>query len=123
FGMAVTNAWSDHEEAALALGLTPSSYPLFKKVGFRDVGPVPFYQKVVDTRAVARRRLGGLLGTLATPAVALGLRLQRRLRRALGERAGLVRHVRAPGPDLPDLEVPGLSAPAIRCAGSAAGRT
>jgi GNAT superfamily N-acetyltransferase len=76
FGMAVTNAWSDHEEAALALGLTPSSYPLFKKVGFRDVGPVPFYQKVVDTRAVARRRLGSIPGTLASPALAVGLRLK-----------------------------------------------
>ncbi|HEY7409149.1 MAG TPA: GNAT family N-acetyltransferase [Vicinamibacteria bacterium] len=72
-GMLICDAWSDHEDAALALGLTPSSYPLFKKVGFVDVGPVPFYQKVMDARAVARRRLGPL-GVVAWPGLALYLR-------------------------------------------------
>jgi hypothetical protein len=75
-GALLSNAWSDHEDVALALGLTPSSYPLFKKLGFVDVGPVPFYQKVMDARAVARRRLGPVLGTLAAPALALSLRLR-----------------------------------------------
>jgi GNAT superfamily N-acetyltransferase len=75
-GALLSNAWSDHEDVALALGLTPSSYPLFKKLGFIDVGPVPFYQKVMDARAVARRRLGPLLGTLAAPALAAALRLR-----------------------------------------------
>ena len=75
-GALLSNAWSDHEDVALALGLTPSSYPLFKKLGFVDVGPVPFYQKVMDARAVARRRLGPLLGTLAAPALFAALRLR-----------------------------------------------
>jgi GNAT superfamily N-acetyltransferase len=75
-GALLSNAWSDHEDVALALGLTPSSYPLFKKLGFIDVGPVPFYQKVMDARAVARRRLGSALGTLAAPGLAAFLRLR-----------------------------------------------
>ena len=45
-------------EVALGLGLTPSSYGLFKKLRYDDVGPVPFFRKVLDPRAVARRRLG-----------------------------------------------------------------
>jgi hypothetical protein len=73
-GIVLSNAWSDHEDVALALGLTPSSYPLFKKLGFRDVGPIPFYQKVMNPKAVAQRRLGHTLGTLGAPIVALGLR-------------------------------------------------
>lgn len=75
-GMLICDAWSDHDDAALALGLTPSSYPLFKKLGFVDVGPIPFYQKVVSPLAIARKRLGGALGTLAAPALAAALRLR-----------------------------------------------
>ncbi|HVR72605.1 MAG TPA: GNAT family N-acetyltransferase [Vicinamibacteria bacterium] len=75
-GALLSNAWSDHEDVALALGLTPSSYPLFKKLGFVDVGPVPFYQKVMDARAVARRRLGARAGTMAAPGLAAFLRLR-----------------------------------------------
>jgi hypothetical protein len=37
---------------------------------------VPFYQKVVDARRVARRRLGPVLGTLADPFLRLWLRLR-----------------------------------------------
>jgi GNAT superfamily N-acetyltransferase len=73
-GALLSNAWSDHEDVALALGLTPSSYPLFKKLGFVDVGPVPFYQKILDASAVARRRLGGALGALAAPVLSAALR-------------------------------------------------
>ena len=58
-------AWSDHVEVALGLGLTPSSYGLFKKLRYHDVGPVPFFQKVMDARAVASRRLGPVLGAIA----------------------------------------------------------
>jgi hypothetical protein len=75
-GILICDAWSDNEDAALALGLTPSSYPLFKKLGFVDVGPIPFYQKVLSPLGVARRRLGLLLGTLAAPALAAWLRLR-----------------------------------------------
>jgi GNAT superfamily N-acetyltransferase len=75
-GALLSNAWSDHEDVALALGLTPSSYPLFKKLGFVDVGPVPLYQKVMDASAVARRRLGPLLGAAAGPGLRAALRLR-----------------------------------------------
>jgi GNAT superfamily N-acetyltransferase len=75
-GALLSNAWSDHEDVALALGLTPSSYPLFKKLGFVDVGPVPFFQKIMDPGEVARRRIGRLAGTLAAPALAALLRLR-----------------------------------------------
>ncbi|MBI3932553.1 MAG: GNAT family N-acetyltransferase [Acidobacteria bacterium] len=75
-GMLICDAWSDHEDAALALGLTPSSYPLFKKLGFVDVGPIAFYQKIVDPGAIARKRLGGVLGPAAAPLLALGLRVR-----------------------------------------------
>jgi hypothetical protein len=75
-GIRLSDAWAEHEDVALALGLTPTSYPLFRKYGYRDVGPVPFYQKVVDARAVARRRLGPVLGSLAAPFLATALRLR-----------------------------------------------
>jgi GNAT superfamily N-acetyltransferase len=68
-GARLFTAWSDHVEVALGLGLTPSSYGLFKKLRYVDVGPVPFYRKVLDARAGARRRLGAL-----GPAVAPFLR-------------------------------------------------
>jgi GNAT superfamily N-acetyltransferase len=57
-GARLFTAWSDHVEVALGLGLTPSSYGLFQKLRYVDVGPVPFYRKVLDPGAVARRRLG-----------------------------------------------------------------
>jgi GNAT superfamily N-acetyltransferase len=75
-GARLFTAWSDHVEVALGLGLTPSSYGLFKKLAYHDVGPVPFYQRVLDARAVARRRLGGLAGTLAAPLLSLGWALR-----------------------------------------------
>jgi GNAT superfamily N-acetyltransferase len=71
-GARLFTAWSDHVEVALGLGLTPSSYGLFKKLRYHDVGPVPFFQKVMDARAVASRRLGAALGAVAGPALALG---------------------------------------------------
>jgi GNAT superfamily N-acetyltransferase len=75
-GARLFTAWSDHVEVALGLGLTPSSYGLFKKLRYHDVGPVPFFQKVLDARAVARRRLGGAAGTLAAPLLSLGWSLR-----------------------------------------------
>jgi hypothetical protein len=64
-GAQLFTAWSDHVEVALGLGLTESSYGLFKKLRYRDVGPVPFYWRWLDPQAVARRRLGRLLGSAA----------------------------------------------------------
>ena len=63
-GARLFTAWSDHVPVALGLGLTPSSYGLFKKLGYHDVGPVPFFQKIVDPVAMATRRLGPLLGSI-----------------------------------------------------------
>jgi GNAT superfamily N-acetyltransferase len=59
-GARLFTAWSDHVDVALGLGLTPSSYGLFKKLRYDDVGPVPFFRKVMDPVAVARRRVGAL---------------------------------------------------------------
>jgi GNAT superfamily N-acetyltransferase len=67
-GARLFTAWSDHVEVALGLGLTPSSHGLFHKLRYVDVGPVPFYRKVLDARALARHRLGAL-GALLSPAV------------------------------------------------------
>ena len=73
-GARLFTAWSDHVEVALGLGLTPSSYGLFKKLAYRDVGPVPFFQKVLDPRAVLARRLGDTLGRAAAPILGLALK-------------------------------------------------
>jgi hypothetical protein len=72
-GAQLFTTWSDHVEVALGLGLTPSSYGLFQKLRYDDVGPVPFFQKVLDASAVARRRLGPALGPLAAPFLRAGL--------------------------------------------------
>jgi len=66
-GERLFTAWSDHVDVALGLGLTESSYGLFKKLRYHDVGPVPFMRKVIDPRAVAARRLGRALGQAAGP--------------------------------------------------------
>jgi GNAT superfamily N-acetyltransferase len=66
-GARLFTAWSDHVEVALGLGLTPSSYGLFQKLRYQDVGPVPFYQKVLDPNAVVARRAGSVLGAVAGP--------------------------------------------------------
>jgi hypothetical protein len=70
---------------ALGLGLTPSSYGLFLKLGYADVGPVPFYVKVLDPTAVAARRLGRSAGRLVGPLLGLGLRLLERRQADAGE--------------------------------------
>lgn len=73
-GIALSNRWADEVDVALALGLTPSSYPLFRKI-FTDVGPVPSFLKILDSTAVAKRKWGTLAGTLAGPVLGLGLAL------------------------------------------------
>lgn len=79
-GAELFTAWSDHVEVALGLGLTPSSYGLFKKLRYHDVGPVPFFRKVLDPRAVARRRLGPVLGAVAAPGLRAFLAITHRER-------------------------------------------
>ena len=80
-GIALSDAWADNVDVGLALGLTPSSYPLFRKM-FSDVGPVPAYVKVLNAKAVVRRRFGRVGGTLVGPLV--GAALELRSRRARG---------------------------------------
>ena len=73
-GIALSNRWADEVDVALALGLTPSSYPLFKKI-FTDVGPVPAFVKILDATAVAKKKWGAVAGAIAGPAIGLGLNL------------------------------------------------
>jgi GNAT superfamily N-acetyltransferase len=74
-GAQLFTTWSDSVDVALGLGLTPSSYGLFQKLRYADVGPVPFAVKVMDARSVARRKLGPT-GVLVAPFLALGWRLR-----------------------------------------------
>jgi GNAT superfamily N-acetyltransferase len=74
-GAQLFDTWRASVDVALGLGLTPSSYGLFRKMGYTDVGPVPFFVKVTDARAVARRRLGAK-GARAAPVLGLGWRLR-----------------------------------------------
>ena len=137
-GARLFTAWSDHVEVALGLGLTASSYGLFQKLRYTDVGPVPFHYRILDARAVAARRLGprwaGVAGRLLDlgwrlrhrgPATRLGRRrrtdraLRRAVRRAVGPRGRVLRDVRAPRRRLPQLEVRGVPASAVRHRGGA----
>lgn len=74
-GAQLFDTWRNSVDVALGLGLTPSSYGLFKKMRYTDVGPVPFFVKMMDARAVARRRFG-TPGAVAAPLFALGWRLR-----------------------------------------------
>ncbi len=73
-GIALSNRWADEVDVALALGLTPSSYPLFKKL-FTDVGPVPSFVKILDAKAVAGKKWGTSAGAVVGPLLSLGLAL------------------------------------------------
>jgi GNAT superfamily N-acetyltransferase len=75
-GAHLFTAWSDHVEVALGLGLTASSYGLFQKLRYTDVGPVPFHYRILDPRAVAARRLGPQWAGLAGRILELGWRLR-----------------------------------------------
>lgn len=76
-GAALFTTWSEHVDVALGLGLTPSSYGLFKKLRYDDVGPVPFFVRPLDPRALLRRRLGRGAGDVAGALVAAALRVVR----------------------------------------------
>jgi GNAT superfamily N-acetyltransferase len=77
-GQRLFTTWADHVDVALGLGLTPSSYGLFRKLGYLDVGPVPFFRAWLDPVAVATRRLGRPLGRVLGGLAGLCLRLARR---------------------------------------------
>jgi GNAT superfamily N-acetyltransferase len=67
--------WDQHVDASLGLGLSPSSYALFKKLQWEDVGPVPCYTRILDARSLLSRRLGGFGAALAAPAAGALLEL------------------------------------------------
>jgi GNAT superfamily N-acetyltransferase len=93
-------AWADHVDVALGLGLTPSSYALFHKLGFADVGPVPFFRTWLDPAAVLARRLGWALGHVLGAGVRLGLWLRTRQPRVGGV---TVRSIESFGPEYDEL--------------------
>jgi GNAT superfamily N-acetyltransferase len=93
-------AWADHVDVALGLGLTPSSYALFHKLGFADVGPVPFFRTWLDPKAVMSRRLGTALGRIAGAVIGLALRLRQRRPRVGNV---VVTPIKAFGPEYDDL--------------------
>jgi len=76
-GALLFTAWSDNVDVALGLGLTPSSYGLFQKLRYDDVGPVPFFMRPLDERALMRRRFGPVLGDIAGLLAKAGLSLMR----------------------------------------------
>jgi len=59
--------WDRQVEASLGLGLSVSSYTLFKKLDWEDVGPVPCFSAVLDARALLSRRVGGGAAALLAP--------------------------------------------------------
>jgi len=74
-GTRLFNYWDEHVEAPLGLGLSVSSYALFRKLGWEDVGPVPCYTRILDPTAPLARRFGPLPAGILAPFVraALGL--------------------------------------------------
>ena len=73
-GALLFDTWSQNVDVALGLGLTTSSYNLFQKLGYRGVGPVPFYRKILDPAAVLARRVGRAAATIAGPLLGAALR-------------------------------------------------
>ncbi len=103
-GPLLARAWAAEVEVALAMGLTPPAYAVYKRLGFVDVGEVPFLQALVDPTAVARRRLGTMAGSLVGPALRGGLALVRWARGGGRQDPELaVRPLRELGPELDDL--------------------
>src|SRR5438094_3988391 len=73
-GALLFETWSRSVDVALGLGLTSSSYGLFQKLGYRDVGPVPFYRKILDPGAVLARRVGRAAAAVGGPLLRAALR-------------------------------------------------
>jgi GNAT superfamily N-acetyltransferase len=53
-GEALFRTWDRHVGASLGLGLSDSSYQLFRKLRWPDVGPVPCFVKPLTRRALRR---------------------------------------------------------------------
>jgi hypothetical protein len=86
--IALARAWMQGVDVALALGLAPTSYLITRRLGFRDLGLVPFYQAILDPAAVAARRYGRVAGLLGRPATAV-VRWRTRRRRPLASDVGV----------------------------------
>jgi hypothetical protein len=54
-GEVLFRTWDEHVDASLGLGLSDSSYRLFKKLQWPDVGPVPCLVKPLTRRALRRK--------------------------------------------------------------------
>jgi hypothetical protein len=70
YSIELVKAWMRSVDVALVMGLAPTSYLICKRLGFRDLGHVPFFSIVLDPAAVVRRRWGRLAGQVAAPASA-----------------------------------------------------
>lgn len=77
--IALAKAWMQGVDVALALGLAETSYLICRRLGFADLGFVPFYQAILDPGAIAGKRYGKLAGRLAAP-LAVAMRLVRKRR-------------------------------------------
>jgi hypothetical protein len=131
--IALAKAWMQGVDVALALGLAETSYLICRRLGFADLGFVPFYQAILDPGAIAGKRYGTLAGRLAAP-LTVAMRLVRKtrrplpadmevrdaedigrgLRRAVGDRADRLRRLRAAGCRLRALAIPRDAAQAVR---------
>ncbi len=49
--IALAKAWMQDVDVALALGLARTSYLICRRLGFHDLGFVPFFQAVLDPAA------------------------------------------------------------------------
>jgi hypothetical protein len=76
-GVRLARAWMQSVDVALAAGLTPPAYAVYLRLGFRDLGHIPFFQAVLDPAAVLRRRFGGLAGVVAGPVLGAALAARR----------------------------------------------
>ncbi len=76
--------WDQQVEASLGLGLSMQSYTLFRKLQWKDVGPVPCYSKVLVPEALLSRRLPAALAALLTPFFRFALWLAFPTRRTRG---------------------------------------
>lgn len=63
--------WDKQVEASLGLGLSVSSFTLFKKLDWEDVGPVPCYTAILEVRTLLARRVGALAASLLAPVAKL----------------------------------------------------
>jgi hypothetical protein len=85
-GIALARTWMENVDVALALGLARTSYLICLRLGFRDLGHVPFFQAALDPAAIVGRRYGRLAGWLAVPVSAI---VRRRARRRAPISAGV----------------------------------